>query len=384
MALEGTLQDFALVDILQLVGMQRKTGTLTLTRKEETITVLLQDGMVVWASAGEEAFEKTMGRILVRRGQITSQRWEEARQLQTRKGQPLIPFLLAGQWVSPHDLERVVQRQILETLYRTLRWGEGKYTFVAQSQIDTSRGQVPPVGTETILLEAVRQMDEWPLVEQRLPSPDLVVQRKGRLVDREKVAPESLEVLELVDGTRTAREIAELCDFGEFDTYKSITDLVSDGALELERRAETTKGVRTPRVRVRIPRRLPSWLSAATLGAVTLAALLFQFSLGYDLFYLRSSDRPSTQSAVLAWKLNVARSELPQALDLYLLLRGAYPDNLTRLRAEGLLSGELLDPWGRPWVYQQQESTYRLMSPGPDGRIGTTDDLDISSSWHPD
>jgi hypothetical protein len=87
---------------------------------------------------------------------------------------------------------------------------------------------------------------------------------------------------------------------------------------------------------------------------------------------------------VLAWKLNVARSELPQALDLYLLLRGAYPDNLTRLRAEGLLSGELLDPWGRPWVYQQQESTYRLMSPGPDGRIGTTDDLDISSSWHPD
>lgn len=379
MALEGTLQDFALVDILQLVGMQRKTGTLTLTRKDEAITVLLQDGMVVWASSGDGVFEKTLGRILVRRGHMTSQRWEEARQTHTRTGQPLIPFL-SGQGVAPQDLERIVQREVLETLYRALRWREGKYTFVAQSQVDVSRGQVPPVGTETILLEAVRQMDEWPLVEQRLPSPDLVVRRKGRLVDRDKVAPESLELLELVDGTRTAREIAELCDLGEFDTYKSLTDLVGDGVLELERRAETAEGVRLAKVRVRVPLRLPSWLPAATLGAVTLAALLFQFSLGYDPFYLRSSSRPSPQSAIQAWRLNVARSELLQALDLYLLRRGGYPDTLTRLQAEGLLSGKLLDPWGRPWVYEQQASTYRLVSPGADGRIGTPDDLDISPS----
>jgi hypothetical protein len=380
MALEGTLQDFALVDILQLVGMQRKTGTLTLTRKDETVSVLLQDGMVVWASAGDEAFEKTLGRILVRRGYVTSQRWEEARQLRSRKNQPLVPFLTSGQWAPPQDLERVVQRQVLETLYRALRWREGRYTFVSQSQADTSQGQIPPVGTETILLEAVRQMDEWPLVEQRLPSPDLVVRRKGRLVDRDKVAPESLDVLELVDGTRTAREIAELCDFGEFDTYKSITDLVANGVIDLERRAETAEGVRLPKARLRVPLRLPPWLSAAALGAVTLAALLFQFSLGYDPFYLRSSRSPRTQSAIQSLKLNVARWELPQALDRYLLVRGGYPDHLSQLQAEGLLSDEVQDPWGRPWVYERQESTYRLMSPGPDGRIGTADDLHISPS----
>ncbi|MFQ5988513.1 MAG: DUF4388 domain-containing protein [Candidatus Methylomirabilales bacterium] len=381
MALEGTLQDFALVDILQLVGMQRKTGTLTLTRKEEAITVLIQDGMVIWASPGDTTFDETLGRILVRRGQITPQKWEEVRQSQVRTGQRLISLLSSGQWVSPNDLERVVQRQVLETLYRTLRWREGKYTFVAQTQVDTSRGQIPPVGTETILLEAVRQIDEWPLVEQRLPSPDLVVQRKGRLVDREKVPPELLDVLELVDGTRTAREIAELCDFGEFDTYKSITDLVAEGVLELERRAETAEGVRaTPRVRIRVPRKLPAWLSAATLGAVTAAALLFQFSLGYDPFYLRASQRFSEGSAVQTWRLNVARLELPQALDLYLLLHGGYPNDLTRLQSEGLFSGELRDPWGRPWVYRQQESTYQLISPGPDGRVGTPDDIYISPS----
>lgn len=380
MALEGTLQDFALVDILQLVGMQRKTGTLSLNRRDETITVLLQDGMVVWASPESAVFEKTLGRILVRRGQISSERWEEARQLHTRKGHSLIPFLGAGQWVSPQDLERVVQREVLETLYRVLRWREGKYTFVSQTEVDLSKGQISPVGTETVLLEAVRQMDEWPLVEQRLPSPDLVVRRKGRLVDREKVAPEALEVLELVDGTRTAREIAELCDFGEFDAYKSITDLVGNGVLELDRVAESAAGVRVPKIRARVSLRLPSWLSAAMLGVVLMGTLFLRYSFGYDPFYLRSSSSPSPQAAIQAWKLNVAKSEIPRALDLYLLLHRRYPDNLTQLRDAGLLPGTVLDPWGRPWLYEQQQSTYRLVSPGPDGRMGTGDDVNISPS----
>src|SRR3990172_4824836 len=112
MALEGTLQDFALVDILQLIGMQRKT---------EAINVMLQDGMVAWAASTDDVFEGNLGRILVRRELITLERWEEARQMRTRTGQRLIPFLQAGPWVSPKDLERVVQRLVLETLYRALR-----------------------------------------------------------------------------------------------------------------------------------------------------------------------------------------------------------------------------------------------------------------------
>ena len=38
MALKGTLRDFALPDIFQLIGMQRKTGLLTLENDRETIS----------------------------------------------------------------------------------------------------------------------------------------------------------------------------------------------------------------------------------------------------------------------------------------------------------------------------------------------------------
>ncbi|MEE8283034.1 MAG: DUF4388 domain-containing protein, partial [candidate division NC10 bacterium] len=255
MALEGTLQDFALVDILQLIGMQRKTGTLTLIQGEEVIDVLVQDGMVVWAAPADEIFETKLGRILVSRDLITRARWEEGRQIRARKGQRLIPFLLEGQWISPRDLERVVKRLVLETLYRALRWREGRYTFAAQGQVDLSRGQISPVGTENILLEAVRQMDEWPLVEKRIPSLDLIVRRSSRPVYHEQVPSERLAVLELVDGRRTVRDIAELCDFGEFDAYKGIADLLAAGVLKLDRQGEAAEAAVRP---VRIPRRVPA------------------------------------------------------------------------------------------------------------------------------
>jgi len=380
MALEGTLQDFALVDILQLIGMQRKTGVLTLSRKEEAINVVLQDGMVAWAAPADDVFEGNLGRILVRRELITRERWEEARQMRTRTGQRLIPFLQAGQWISPKDLERVVQRLVLETLYRALRWRDGKYSFNAQGQVDLSRGKVPPVGTETILLEAVRQMDEWPLIEQRLPSLDMVVRRSGRPVYRDQVPPEALTVLQLIDGQRTAREIAEMCDFGEFDAYKGIADLVGGGALHVEARAAVTEEFEPARP----PWRVPSWLLPVSAGSVALASLVLQLVFGHDPLRLFPARPPSAQAALQTRSLNVVRRELPRALDQYLLLRRHYPNQLTDLQAEGLWLGDLRDPWGRPWIYERAETRYRLMSAGPDGRTGTPDDLTLLSSGLPE
>jgi hypothetical protein len=376
MALEGTLQDFALVDILQLIGMQRKTGSLTLSRKDETITVLVQDGMVVWAAPPDEVFDANLGRILSARGLINRGKWEGARHIGARKGQRLIPFLLERQWISPRDLDRVVQCQVLEALYRALRWRDGRYTFVAQEQVDLGRGQISPVGTETILLEAVRQMDEWPLIEKRIPSVDLLVRRTSRTIYHEKVPSEGLAILELVDDKRTAREIAEQCDFGEFEAYKGIADLLGAGVLQLEQRAETSAATAAARP-VRPPRRVPAWLFAVAGVILAVVSLHYQISLGHDPLYLHSSDNLPAHAAIQG-------RQLPRVLDVYLLRHGEYPEKLTSLQAGGYWGGSLHDPWGRPWRYERRGSTYRLTSLGPDGRIGTVDDLHVSPSSHAD
>jgi general secretion pathway protein G len=87
-------------------------------------------------------------------------------------------------------------------------------------------------------------------------------------------------------------------------------------------------------------------------------------------------------------------SELKQALDRYYLDNGSYPTSDQGLQAlvtpptsgrvptnyeEGGYIEKLPDdPWGHPYVYQSDGSSYVLKSYGPDG-VQSQDDIDGSS-----
>ncbi len=65
MALKGTLKDFGIAEILQLIGQQAKRGVLHLESRDEAIHITMADGNVVRAeSAGRKAREK-LGTLLV-------------------------------------------------------------------------------------------------------------------------------------------------------------------------------------------------------------------------------------------------------------------------------------------------------------------------------
>jgi hypothetical protein len=80
MALEGTIRDFGLPDIFQLIGLQRKTGLLTLVneRDDESVTVTFENGMVVMADSSARRLEDRLGNVLVKQGKITRERLDEA------------------------------------------------------------------------------------------------------------------------------------------------------------------------------------------------------------------------------------------------------------------------------------------------------------------
>ena len=83
MALEGTIKDFGLPDIFQLIGLQRKTGVLTLTSEKDTVSVTFENGMVVMADSSLKRLEDRLGSVLVKQSKLSKERLEEA--LQTQK-----------------------------------------------------------------------------------------------------------------------------------------------------------------------------------------------------------------------------------------------------------------------------------------------------------
>ena len=102
----------------------------------------------------------------------------------------------------------------------------------------------------------------------------------------------------------------------------------------------------------------------------------------------------SVTDYLVSAKQNVARSEIAtirSALSVYYLENDRYPSNdeglsaLTRKRPEhpdGLLTGDVLDPWGRSYlyVYPGVHGTFDIVSFGADGQEGGTGaDKDVTN-----
>jgi general secretion pathway protein G len=99
-------------------------------------------------------------------------------------------------------------------------------------------------------------------------------------------------------------------------------------------------------------------------------------------------------------KQNAARADIAtivSALEAYYMAIGEYPSNDQGLRAlkeknehfdEPLLTKGLIDPWGRPYQYNQpgsRDQPYEVFSLGADGRDGGEGaDLDIRSGDEPE
>src|SRR4029079_15365839 len=82
-ALEGTIKDFGLPDIFQLIGLQRKTGVLTLKSAKETVTVVFENGQVVSADSSQKRLEDRLGNVLVKQCKLGKDRLDDM--LQTQK-----------------------------------------------------------------------------------------------------------------------------------------------------------------------------------------------------------------------------------------------------------------------------------------------------------
>ena len=253
MALEGTIRDFGLPDIFQLIGLQRKTGLLTLTNEkdDESVTVTFENGMVVMADSSARRLEDRLGNVLVKQGKITGARLDEALAVQKQTLQRLGHILASGSAITTKDLRDALSVQISQIVFRVFRWRDGRYHFAPADAVDYDRENFVPMSTDFILMEGIRMVDEWPIIEKRIPSfdmvfrpvvdPSLIEVGAGSAPDtsiserrvaasatgRIRLTPEEERVFRKVDGVRTVQAIIDGTGAGEFEVCRTLFDFLN-------------------------------------------------------------------------------------------------------------------------------------------------------------
>src|ERR671931_1647708 len=135
MALKGTLKDFGIADILQLIGQQQKTGVLHLRSHDQEVQVGFKDGNIVKAESSTRNKKDLIGNMLVRAGIITEAQLQEALETQRRTLMRLGDVLVSSGMMTREHFAAMVQLQTSETLYRLFSWKTGTYAF-EQGEVD--------------------------------------------------------------------------------------------------------------------------------------------------------------------------------------------------------------------------------------------------------
>src|SRR5437867_6394047 len=158
MALQGSLRDFSVVEILQLLGTQRKTGCLAMEWNTERALIYVLEGAIVSTRSPGLQREDPLIAFLRRVHRLSEEQYRGILTIQKESNRDLEDLLVNGRYLDAQELGVYLQRQILGDLVRLVRWENGTYRFDPHN-----RWPNPPLvklSMEGSLLEATRRVDE--------------------------------------------------------------------------------------------------------------------------------------------------------------------------------------------------------------------------------
>jgi hypothetical protein len=199
-ALQGSLEDFALPDVLALLASTKKTGELHVSGDRGGGRLWLRGGEVVWAEAGDAT-------------------------------------------------------DAVDCLFELLRVGGGQFRFTAD--VDPPE-EGPPTPVDPLLAEAAARLAEWEAIERVVPSLRTVVRLEPEPPAAEVVvSAEQWRVLVAVADGGTVSAVARALGTGEFGACRAVAELVGAGLVAVVAGAapEARSGAADLDDLVHIPRR---------------------------------------------------------------------------------------------------------------------------------
>jgi tetratricopeptide (TPR) repeat protein len=229
MAIKGSLKEASLPDVIQLLFLGRRTGCLALADRHNFGTIYFDEGHIVYATIVNR--RDRLGDILVRGGRISQEQLQQAidRQEGDREHK-LGEILVELGFVSRQSLESHMRLQIEEAVYYLFTWTSGTFNFEAGVRPEQEDFLVR-INPEFLLLEGARRVDEWSLIEKKIPSFDLIFSVDPARIGESspELSAEQRRLLPLLDGTRDVEAVIEDSGLVEFEVGKALFGLITAG-----------------------------------------------------------------------------------------------------------------------------------------------------------
>ncbi len=185
MALQGSLAELSLPDVIQLVSVSGKSGAFHISKGGEEGLIFLKDGQITDALVG------------------------------TLRGE--------------------------HAVYEMAIWSAGEFVFTPgeeSDQITVHRSNA------NLMMEAARRLDEWRVLSRKIPSLDQIPYFPTRQGGQDQVtlSPHEWILVTRVDGERSIEEIASELQWAAFDVSKLLFGMITSGLVALRKPEDARTG----------------------------------------------------------------------------------------------------------------------------------------------
>jgi curved DNA-binding protein CbpA len=234
--LKGTIPRYPLPDFL--IGLQRmgKTGILEVSSEANVKNVFIKQGDVIFSSSNQE--QERMADMLRDIGKITPEQYQEATELMKTSGKRFGAALVELGHISPPDLVWAVRFQVEKIIQNLFGIEYGDVVF-KEDPDPLNEVITLQLSTGNLIYRGVKAIDNDSFIKQNMPPHDAVFNFSSipiALFQDLSLDENERQILNLVDGVNSIRDILSASPFSEAETLKVLFALYSTRILNLDDR----------------------------------------------------------------------------------------------------------------------------------------------------
>lgn len=237
MALKGNLRDFTITQLLNLINLARKTGTLIIEGPTDTARMAFREGKLSYAQYGQE--DAALASILFRNHKISPSQYRVLRERASQMADKELGLLLinAG-YLTQEDILSSLKKYAVDVVRRLFTWVEGNFRFEPEL-VFLSDGKITvKVDLENLIIEGSRQLREWEQLQEEIPSLEMALKftaRPGTDLKNINLSVEEWRVVSYVNPKNTMNQIARTVKMNDLEIRRVVYGLLQAGLVEIVR-----------------------------------------------------------------------------------------------------------------------------------------------------
>lgn len=235
MALRGNLRDFTITQLLNLINLAQKTGTLIVDGPSEQAYVSFREGKLAYARIGQD--DGSLASVLHKANKLNVNQYQAIAQRSGRMTDKELGLLLinAG-YVSQADILMNLQTHFTDVIRHLFTWVEGFFRFENELLPPEDRINVR-LDLENLIIEGSRQLREWEQLQDEIPSLDLSLKFTERPMTNLNLSVDEWRVVKYIDPKNTMKQIAVAAKLNDMEIRRIVYGLLQAGLVEMVRTA---------------------------------------------------------------------------------------------------------------------------------------------------